>query len=53
MFEFPIYNEEVNAEKLDNWICQIEVCFGIQRIKDDKTKNQLASLRLEDATLFW
>jgi hypothetical protein len=24
-FELPLYNGEVNAEKLDNWICQIEV----------------------------
>jgi hypothetical protein len=23
--EFPMYNGEVNDEKLDNWICQIEV----------------------------
>ena len=25
-FEFPMYNGEVNADKLDNWIRQIEVC---------------------------
>ena len=24
-FELPIYNGEINAEKLDNWIHQIEV----------------------------
>jgi hypothetical protein len=37
-FELPMYNGEVNAEKLDNWICQIEVSCRIQRIQDDETK---------------
>ena len=48
-----MYNGEVNVEKLDNWIRQIEVYFRIQRIKDDETKIQLASLRLESETLIW
>jgi len=26
-FEFPMYNEEVNAEKLDNWVRQVSVCY--------------------------
>jgi hypothetical protein len=52
-FELPMYNGEVNAEKLDNWIRQIEVYCRIQRIKDDETKIQLASLRLESASLIW
>jgi hypothetical protein len=52
-FELPMYNGEVNAERLDNWIRQIEVYCRIQRIKDDETKIQLASLRLEGATLIW
>jgi hypothetical protein len=52
-FEFPMYNGEVNAEKLDNWIHQIEVYCRIQRITDDETKIQLASLRLDSATLLW
>jgi hypothetical protein len=52
-FEFPMYNGEVNDEKLDNWVRQIEVYCRIQRIKDDETKIQLASLRLESATLIW
>jgi hypothetical protein len=43
----PIYNGEVNAEKLDNWIRQIEVYSRIQKIQDDETKIQLASLRLD------
>jgi hypothetical protein len=37
-FELPIYNGEVNAEKLDNWIRQIEVYCRIQKIQDDETK---------------
>jgi hypothetical protein len=30
-FELPIYNGEVNAEKLDNWIHQIEVYCRIKK----------------------
>jgi hypothetical protein len=52
-FELPIYNGEVNAEKLDNWIRQIEVYCRIQKIQDDETKIQLASLRLDGAALIW
>jgi hypothetical protein len=52
-FELPIYNGEVNAEKLDNWIRQIEVYCRIQKIQDDEIKIQLASLRLDSATLIW
>jgi hypothetical protein len=52
-FELPIYNGEVNAEKLDNWIHQIEVYYRIQKIQDDETKVHLASLRLDSATLIW
>jgi hypothetical protein len=52
-FEFPMYNGEVNAENLDNWIRQIEVYCRIKIIQDDDTKIQLASLRLESATLIW
>ncbi len=48
-----MYDGEVNDEKLDNWIRQIEVYCRIQRIKDDETKIQLASLRLEGETLIW
>lgn len=48
-----MYDCEVNAETLVNWVCQLEVYCRIQRIKDDDTKIQLASLRLESATLIW
>jgi hypothetical protein len=52
-FELPIYNGEVNAEKLDKCIRQIEVYSRIQKIQDDETKIQLASLRLDGSTLIW
>jgi hypothetical protein len=52
-FELPMYNGEVNAEKLDNWIHQIEVYCRIHKIQDDETKIQLASLRLDSETLIW
>jgi len=52
-FELPMFNGEVNAEKLDNWIRQLEVYLRIQNLQDDDTKIQLASLRMEGATLVW
>jgi hypothetical protein len=52
-FELPMYNGEVNAKKLDNWIRQIEVYCMIQKIQDDETKIQLASLRLDSVALIW
>ena len=48
-----MYNGEVNDDKLDNGIHQIEVYCKIQRIKDDERNIKLASLRLESATLIW
>jgi hypothetical protein len=52
-FDMPLYNGEVNAEKLDNSIRQIEVYSRIQKIQGDETKIQLASLRLDGSTLIW
>ena len=48
-----MFNGEVNAENLDNWIRQLEVYLRIQNLHDDDTKIQLASLRMEGATLVW
>ena len=42
---------EVNAEKLDNWILQLEVYCRIQKLQDDEATIQLASLILEGAEL--
>jgi hypothetical protein len=52
-FELPIYDGEVNAEKLDNWIRQMEVYCSVQQIKEEVTQIQLASLRLAGTTLIW
>ena len=46
-----MFNGEVNAENIDNWIRQLEVYLRIQNLHDDDTKIQLASLRLEGASL--
>ena len=43
-FELPMYNGELNAEKLDNSICQIEVYCRIQKFTEDNIKIQLDSL---------
>lgn len=48
-----MFNGEVNAEKLDNWIRQLEVYLRIQNMHDDATKIQLASLRMDGAALVW
>ena len=37
-FDFPTYNGELNTEKLDDWIRQIEVYYKIQKLADDKAK---------------
>eukprot|EP00253_Pinus_taeda_P011874 PITA_11874 len=52
-FDLPIYDGELNAEKLDNWIRQIDVYCKVQNIDSDKSKIQLASLRLGGTTLVW
>ena len=52
-FELLMFNGDVNAEKLDNWIRQLEVYLRIQNLHDDDTKIQLASLRMDGAALVW
>ena len=52
-FELPMYNGELNAEQLDNWICQIEVYCRIQKFTKDDIKIHLDSLRLGETTLIW
>jgi hypothetical protein len=48
-----MYEGEINVEKLDNWVRQLEVYCRIQNIVDDNTKIQLASLRLGGTSLIW
>ena len=50
-FELPIYDGEVNVEKLDNWIRQMEGYCSVQQIKDEATQIKLESLRLAGTTL--
>eukprot|EP00253_Pinus_taeda_P024389 PITA_24389 len=52
-FDLPIYGGDINGEKLDNWIKQIDVYFQVQSIDSEKSKIQLASLRLRGTTLFY
>jgi hypothetical protein len=52
-FELPIYDGEVNAERLDNWVRKMEVYCSVQQIKDEATQIKLASLRLVGTTLIW
>ena len=53
-FDLPIYDGELNAEKLDNWIRQIDVYCRLQNIDSDKSKIQLASLCLGGTALvYW
>ena len=46
-----MYNGELNVEKLENWILQIEFYCRIQKFTKDKIKIQLASLRLGGTAL--
>lgn len=52
-FELPIYDGEMNPEKLDNWIKKLEVYFRIQNVVDDAKKIQLATLRMGGKNLIW
>jgi hypothetical protein len=50
-FEFPMYDCEVNVERLDNWVRQMEVSFSVQQIKYEATQINLASLLPRGTTL--
>jgi hypothetical protein len=52
-FELPMYDGEVNVERLDNWVIQVEVYCSVQQIKYESTQIKLASLRLPGTTLIW
>jgi hypothetical protein len=43
-FELPMYDGEVNADRLDNWVRQMEVYCSVQQIKDEATQIKLSSL---------
>jgi hypothetical protein len=52
-FELPIYDREVNVERLENWVKHMEVYCSVQQIKDEATQIKLTSLRLARTTLIW
>jgi hypothetical protein len=52
-FELPIYDGEVNAERLDNWVRQMEVYCSVKQIKYEDTQINLESHRLAGKTLIW
>jgi hypothetical protein len=52
-FEFPMYDGEVNVKRLDKWVIQMEFYCSVQKIKDEATQINLASLRLASTTLIW
>jgi hypothetical protein len=52
-FELPIYDGEVNAEKLENWVKHMDVYCSVQQIKDEATQIKLASLKLAGTALIW
>jgi hypothetical protein len=52
-FQLPTYDGELDAQNLDNWVRQLEVYCRIQRIVDDETKIQLASLKLGGTNIIW
>jgi hypothetical protein len=43
-FELPMYDGEVNAKRLYNWVKKMEVYCIVQQIKDEATQIKLASL---------
>jgi hypothetical protein len=53
IFFLPMYDGEVNAEKIDNWVRQMEVYCNVKQTKYEATKIRLASLHLESTTLIW
>jgi hypothetical protein len=48
-----MYDGEVNAERLDIRVRQMEVYCSVQQIKDEATQIKLASLHLAGTTLIW
>lgn len=52
-FNFPVYDGELNAKNIDNWIHHIEFYYHVQQIIDDKVKFELVYLWLEGIVLIW
>jgi hypothetical protein len=52
-FSLPMFNGDVNPEKIYKWIQQVKVYCCVQHIDEEEVKVQLDSLRLEDIALIW
>jgi len=55
-FDLSVYDGELNAENLDNWIRQIDVYCRVQyidNIDSERREIHVASLRLGGTTLVW
>eukprot|EP00253_Pinus_taeda_P032857 PITA_32857 len=52
-FDLSVYDGELNVEKLDNWIRQIDLYCRLQNIDSERRKIQRASLCLGGTTLVW
>jgi hypothetical protein len=46
-FSLHMFNGDINPEKLDNWIRQVEVYCHVHHIDEEEVKVKLDSLRLE------
>jgi hypothetical protein len=51
--ELPMYDGEVNAKRLDNWVRQMEFYYILKQINDEETQIKLASLCLAGTKLIW
>jgi hypothetical protein len=52
-FDLPMYDGEVNAERIDNWVRHMEFYCSVEQINDEVTQIKLASLCLAGTTLIW
>ena len=50
-FELPMYDGELNAERLDNSVRQMDVYYSVQQIKYEATQIKLALLRRAGTSL--
>ena len=45
-FDFPMYNGELDVQKLHNWIKQIELYYRVKKMMDEESTVQLDTLQL-------
>lgn len=52
-FDLKSYEGEINAEKLGQWLKQMEVYFHVKKIENDEEKIEITTLKLEGHHLVW